>query len=106
MSTLIRLAGAFIVAVTLAGCNFVGAMSEIQSQANAAASALEKDLGVRPLVGWNWNNGALTNVNFVFEGSKVAHLQVSQLKAKVEQAVAANFKQKPYGITISTSWKQ
>jgi len=81
-------------------------MSEIQSQVDAASSALEKDLGTRPKVGWNWNNGTLTNVNFVFDGNKVANLQVSQLKSRIDEAVAANFKEKPANVMVSVAWAQ
>ncbi len=54
----------------------------------------------------NWNNGALTNVNFVFDGSKVANFPVSRLKSSVDAAVAGNFKQKPMNLMISVAWSQ
>jgi hypothetical protein len=98
----------FVIAVAIAlpaaSCNFLGSMSEIQSQANATAAALERDLGTRPSVGWNWNNGQLRSVSLVFDGQKVANLQIGQLEARVQMAVTANFKQRPSTIEVVTSW--
>ena len=101
-----QIAAAFVAISLLAACDFVGSMSQIQAQAEAAAVALEKDVGVKPMVGWNWNNGTLTNVNFMFDGRKVANLQVSELETRVRKVIAAHFKQQPSQIIVSVSWEK
>lgn len=90
----------------IGACNFVESMKETHAQAEAAAAALEKEMGTRPFMGWNVHNGTLTNLNVIFEGSKVAALPVSELEAKVRRAVAASFKQQPKQLLVSARWEQ
>ncbi len=92
-----------VASLLLGGCNFIESFKETMAQADAAAALLEKDVGTKPLVGWNVNNYTLTNVNVTFEGSKVAALPVSELEAKVRRAVAASFKQQPKELVISAA---
>ena len=55
---------------------------------------LEKSLGLKPLVGFNWNNGSLTSVNVTFEGIP-ANVTLAEISAKSKQVVIAQFKQTP-----------
>jgi hypothetical protein len=95
-----------LISLVLSGCNFVESMKETQAQADAAAELLEKEVGTKPFMGWNIHNGTLTNVNVIFEGSKVAALPVSELEAKVRRAVTASFKQQPKQLIVSARWEQ
>ena len=93
-------------ALLLAACDFVETFQEVQSQAEAAASLLEKDVGTRPFMGWNVNNGKFTNLNVVFDGTKVAALSVRDLESKVRKAVGASFKEQPQQLMVSARWEQ
>jgi hypothetical protein len=90
----------------LSACDFVESIKETQAQADAAAALLEKDFGTKPFMGWNVHNGTLTNVNVIFEGSKVAALPVSELETKARRAVVASFKQAPKQLVVSARWEQ
>jgi hypothetical protein len=81
-------------------------MSEVQAQANATAMVLERDIGVKPLVTWGIHNTTLTNINVVFQGSRVSGLSVGDLESKVRKAIAANFKQEPKQLVVSLQWGQ
>jgi hypothetical protein len=90
----------------LAACDFVETFQEVQSQAEAAATLLEKDVGTRPFMGWNVNNGKFTNLNVVFDGTKVAAMTVRDLESKVRKAVGSSFKEQPQQLTVSARWEQ
>ena len=93
-------------AVLLSACNFVESFKEVQSQADAAATLLEKDLGTKPFMGWNVHNGTFTNLNVVFDGSKVQALSVRDLESRVRKAVSASFKEQPKQLMVSAHWEQ
>lgn len=58
---------AFVVAVLcLAGCDALDSMQNGLAHSDAVASSLEKSLGEKPFVGFNWNNGSLTAVTVTF----------------------------------------
>jgi hypothetical protein len=86
--------------VLLGSCNVVESFTETQSQAEAAATVLEKEFGTKPAVGWNIHNNALTNVNVIFDVTKVSQLSVGELEARVQKAVAANFKLQPKQLIV------
>ena len=102
MRFLTIIAAAFL----LSACNFVESFKEVQSQAEAAASLLEKDVGTRPLMGWNVHNGTFTNLNVVFDGSKVATFSVRDLESKVRRAVGSSFREQPKQLMVSARWEQ
>lgn len=104
--THLRLFIAVVATLFVGACNVAESMKETQAQAEAAATLLEKEVGTKPLMGWNVHNGTLTNVNVIFDGSKVAALPVSELESKVKRAIAANFKQQPKQLMISARWEQ
>ena len=97
-----------IVAATflLGACDFFETFQEVQSQAEAAATMLEKDVGTRPFMGWNVNNGKFTNLNVVFDGTKVASMSVRELESKVRKAVRSSFKEQPQQLMVSARWEQ
>jgi hypothetical protein len=89
----------------LGACDFVETFKEVQSQADAAAAILEKDVGTRPFMGWNVNNGKFTNLNVVFDGTKVAALSVRELESKVRKAIGSSFKEQPQQLLVSARWE-
>lgn len=101
-----RILMAVATALLLGACDFVETFQEIQSQAEAAATLLEKDVGTRPFMGWNVNDGKFTDRNVVFDGTKVAALSVGELESKVRKAVSASFKERPQQLTVSARWER
>lgn len=89
-----------IAALLLGSCNFVGSFTETQAQAQATASALEKEFGTLPFVGWNVHNNVLTNVNVIFDVTKVSQLPIGELEARVQKTVIANFKLQPRQLIV------
>ena len=87
-------------ALGLSGCGAVDTMTEGFKHSQEVAADLEKSVGSKPLVGFNWSNGSLVNVSVNFDGipSGVPVEQIAQLS---KQSVAARFKQPPKQVVIS-----
>jgi hypothetical protein len=92
--------------VLLTSCGMVSDMAEVQKKSEAISVALEKELGVKPFVGWNIHNGTLTNVNVNFPLDGVAKLTAGDLDAKVRAVVSQHFEKPPEQLVVSTFSKQ
>ena len=88
-------------ALTLGGCGFAESFQETQAQSETVAAQLEKELGFKPMVGWNIRNNNLANVNVVFESRHVENVTIGQLTPAVRRAVDAGFKRQPQQLLIS-----
>ena len=91
---------------TLLGCDMVSDFAETQKKSDAIAVEIEKDLGVKPMVGWNIHNGTLTHVNVQLPLESVAKLSVGELDAKVRAVVAKSFERPPEQLVVSTFSKK
>ncbi|KRA74505.1 hypothetical protein ASD78_13660 [Lysobacter sp. Root667] len=87
-------------AASLAGCSTVDTMTEGFKHSQEVAGDLEKSVGSRPVVGFNWSNGSLTNVSVNFEGIPPG-VSPEQIAIFSKQAIAARFKQSPKQVVIS-----
>jgi len=87
-------------AIGLAACDMVSTVTEGFKEANAVASELEQSTGIRPQVGFNWNNGRLVSVTVsfprVYDGKPLG-----ELAEDVRSAVTAQFKQAPENILLT-----
>ncbi|WP_133501017.1 hypothetical protein [Cognatilysobacter terrigena] len=92
--------GSAVLALALTGCGAVDTMKEGFAHAGEVASDLEKSVGRRPQVGFNWTNGSLASVTVVFDGIPpgASNERIARLS---RDAIAAHFKQAPRSVTIS-----
>lgn len=98
----IRLLFPILVAATLTACNAVDTMTEGFAHSKAVADKLEKAVGVKSFVGFNWNNGSLTSVSVTFEGIP-KDVVLADIAAKSKQTIVEEFKQTPKQVVISFS---
>ncbi len=89
-----------MLSATLAGCNAVDTVTEGFRHAQEVAGDLEKSVGDRPLVGFNWSNGSLANVSVNFDGIPPGK-SVEQIAQLSQRSIAARFKQSPKQVVIS-----
>lgn len=85
--------------IMAAGCSAVDTMSEGFKHSQEVAADLEKATGSRPFVGFNWNNGSLTNVAVTFDGIP-AGKTTEELVALSRSSITDRFKQEPQNIVI------
>ena len=94
-------AGALLGALALFGCGMVQDMVNVQKNSDAIAVALEKELGAKPLVGWNIQNGTVTNVSVTFPLEAVSKIPVGELETKVRASVLKTFEKPPGQLVVS-----
>ena len=98
----LRFLALLLAIVTITACDAVDSMKEGFAHSQAVSDRLEKTVGLKSFVGFNWNNGSLTSVTVTFEGLPQDGA-LSDIAAKAKQAIAAEFKQTPKQIVIGFS---
>jgi hypothetical protein len=90
--------------VSLSSCDMVSSMKESVAQSNEAAVAIEKQVGAKPQVGFNYNNGSFTAVTVQFATMPSASL--AEVEKIARAAVVAAFKKEPENLVISFVFKK
>ena len=91
-----------LLASSLAGCGVVDLISKGLSYSNAVAADLERDIGLKPEVGFNWHNGNLQSVTVTFPKVYVGK-PLDELANSVREVVVKEFKQTPDTIVLAFS---
>jgi hypothetical protein len=89
--------------ILICSCALVscGSFTETKQQTDQAVTLLEKDLGVRPEIGFSILNGKLTQVTVIFDSEKLKDMPFSELQLRVHRALAAVLTQRPTQVTVS-----
>jgi len=93
-----------VLSIWLAACGPIDSLKEGYAHSQAVSTALEKSLGVKPFVGFNWHNGALTSVNVTFQGIP-PNVPLTEIVSKSTEAITSQFKQKPEQIVVAFTVK-
>jgi hypothetical protein len=96
---MVRAIALAVLVVALAGCGQFGVLTDGIKNAHAVETDLEQTTGVKPQVGFNWNNGRLRSVTVTFPRIFNAN-PVIELADKVSSAVAKEFKHSPDAIVL------
>ena len=96
-----RVAALVALVATLAACN-VADIRELFSNAKAVASDLEQSTGMKPQVGFNWQNGRLETVTVLFPQIYEAR-PLGAVAEMVRGSVSSHFKQTPEDIVLAFS---
>jgi hypothetical protein len=89
-----------VLAAALAGCDAVNTVTEGFKHAKAVEADIAEATGVKPNVGFSWNNGKLTSVTVSFP-KLYEDKPLRELAALSRGAVAKEFKQTPKTILLS-----
>ena len=89
-----------LASLTLCGCDAVDTMKEGFAHSQAVSAELEKSIGLKSYVGFNWNNGSLTSVNVTFEGIP-KDKSLPEIGEAAKTAVLKQFKQEPKQIVVA-----
>lgn len=89
-----------VLAAALAGCDAVNTVTEGFKHAKAVEADIAEATGVKPNVGFSWNNGKLTSVTVSFP-KLYEDKPLRELAALSRGAVAKEFKQTPKTIVLS-----
>lgn len=99
-----RAIAAILAVLALAGCDAFDTFKEGFEHSQAVSAELEKSLGTKSFVGFNWHNGTLNSVSVTFEGVP-KNRTLDEIADIARAAVLKEFKQKPEQIVISFSLK-
>jgi hypothetical protein len=83
----------------LAGCSVVDSVKALFKQASAVAELVERSLGLKPEVTFNWHNGKLIVVRVDFPRLYLAK-PLAEVSEIVRASVEKEFEQKPGAIVI------
>ena len=97
-----RNAAILVFAIGLAACDAVNTVTEGFAHANAVASDLEESTGIKPHVGFNWNNGRLVSVTVQYP-RLIESERLGDLAKAVRSSVSTQFKQTPENIVLAFS---
>ncbi|MGE5490837.1 MAG: hypothetical protein ACM31P_06100 [Actinomycetota bacterium] len=86
----------------LSGCDAFSTLKDGFEQSQAVANDLEKSVGSKPFVGFNWNNGILSSVTVNFEGIP-SQKSVNEIADLARTAIKSQFKQEPKHIVLGFS---
>jgi len=89
-----------LLTVALAGCDAVNTLRDGLKHTKAIESDLAEKTGVKPNVGFSWNNGTLTSVTVSFP-KLYEEKPLRELAALTRVAVTKEFKQTPKTILLS-----
>ena len=88
----------------VSGCDVASTIKEGMAQSNIAAAAIEKQVGVKPEVGFNYQNGALVAVTVQF--SSAPSISIADLERVSHAAVLDAFKDEPANLVLSFVFKK
>jgi hypothetical protein len=85
--------------LALTACGAVDSMKNAFAHSQEVATDLERSVGSKPIVGFNWANGSLVQVTVNFQG--VPGKPLGQIMQLSKRAVAARFQQTPKDLVVT-----
>jgi hypothetical protein len=98
--SMFKVAAALIFVLALTACGAVDTMTEGFKHIKAVENDLEGSTGVRPRVGFNWNNGRLVSVTVQYP-RLVESRPLRDLAEAARAAIEREFKQMPENIVLA-----
>src|SRR5262249_42700720 len=97
-----RVAALLAFAMGLVACDAISTLTEEMKFARAVEGELEQSIGLKPQVGFNWNNGRLLLVTVTFP--RLYEVKpLHELAATVRNSVNNQFKQTPENTVLAFS---
>jgi predicted PurR-regulated permease PerM len=92
-----------LLSLFVVSCGVVEMFTEMNQQTNNTAGALKRTLDTRLQIGWNIQNGVLTDVNVYFENIDDTGISVGEFLERVQAAVTENIEKKLARLVISVA---
>jgi hypothetical protein len=93
------------VSLLLIGCDAVSDLKGMFEKQGLIQKAMKEKYGLQSQVGWDINNGVLTQVTIAFDAEEVRDKKVSELEAAAKEAVALSFKNAPQVLNVQIAYK-
>ena len=89
--------------IMLLGCDAIDDMKGMFEKQEIVQSAIKEKYGWQTQVGFNMNNGVLTQVTVIFDANEVRNEKVSKLEVITKDVISTSFKSTPRAIYIQIS---
>jgi hypothetical protein len=99
---MLKITAILVFTISLAACDAFSTVTEGFKYAKAVESDVEQATGVKPQVGFNWNNGQLVSVTVAFPRVYDAK-PLPELAETIRSSVKRQFKQTPENIVLAFS---
>lgn len=90
--------------LSLGGCDMVNAVKEGMAQSEAAAASIEKQVGVKPEIGFSFHNGSFTAATISFQS--IPSVSLAEVEMVSRKAVATSFKSEPESLVVAFVFKK
>lgn len=97
---MLRIATALTLLLGLTACDAVNTVTDGFSHAKAVETDLEASTGMKPNVGFNWNNGRLTQVTVTYP-RLLDSKPLKEVAGAARDAIGKEFKQTPDNIVLA-----
>ena len=100
-----RLINALVLSVSLLffGCDVVSDMKGMFEKQGLIQEAIKENYGLQSQVGWNIDNGVLTQVTVFFTAEEVREKKVSELEKIAQETVSGTFESVPRALNVQIS---
>jgi hypothetical protein len=95
---------ALALSLALFGCDMIGSLKEAVAQSEAAAAAIERQLGTKAEVGCTYENRSLTEVVVQFRTVPAASL--AEIERVSRAVILATFKKEPENLVVSFAFQK
>lgn len=95
----VRILGAAVLAICLAGCDFVAGLKRGIQHADETANDIQAFAGSRPAIGFKIENGRLASVTVTFP-KPLETADLAGLTRRIRRAVESRFEQKPRTLVV------
>jgi hypothetical protein len=89
------------VVMLVSGCGIVEGMTETKGKTDKVAIQIEKDLGVKPFIGFNIHNGSLKQLTVNFGKDLDEKISIEEVGNTVSKAIANSLDDKPENTVIT-----
>ncbi len=91
--------------LALGGCGivetFVETFQDMSNETEEVCTAIENEIGSRPVMGWHIENGILTEVNVYFDNLADENITVAEIKQAVRGSVDTCMEKRPKKVLIT-----
>ncbi len=90
-----------IMLLTLPGCGIVETFQDMSNQTEEVCTAIEHEIGNRPMIGWHIENGVLNEVNVYFDNLTDENITLAEIKQVVKASVDNCLDKQPKKLLIT-----
>ncbi len=90
-----------IMLLALPGCGIVETFQEMSNKTEAVCTAIENEIGSRPVIGWHIENGILTEVNVYFDDLADEDITLAEIKQAIRGSVNSCMEDRPKKLLVT-----